>query len=164
MTHIIEETIEQYKLVADEYSQWLGSLLRTTETGQKNNEWAKKMGVLAKEKAKGKAKKKRKKGKSKMDASTDWVQVNEIVLSASERGEAELLFEAIEEINRRVAQLEDVKESVELLEKAGFGKDITYITYICDGVPRKIVLRHRNDQDFAKKFQYIADFSISKAI
>ena len=39
-------------------------------------------------------------------------------------------------------------------------KDIIYITYICDGIPEKIVLRHKKDQEFAKKFQYIADFSV----
>ena len=42
----LEEEIEQYKSVADEYSQWLGSFLRDSEAMQENEEWAKKMGQL----------------------------------------------------------------------------------------------------------------------
>ncbi len=84
------------------------------------------------------------------------------MLSASERSEAEILFEAVEEINGKIERLEKVKDSVAELEKSRLGQDIIYITYICDGVPEKIVLRHKKDQEFSKKFQYIADFSILK--
>ncbi|HUV98440.1 MAG TPA: hypothetical protein VMW14_02945, partial [Candidatus Paceibacterota bacterium] len=66
----------------------------------------------------------------------------------------------IEDINRKIEQLKRVKESIMELEKSRLGKDITYITFIRDGVPEKIVLRHRKDQEFGKKFQYLADFSV----
>lgn len=160
----LEEDIEQYKSVADEYSQWLGSFLRDSEAIQENEEWAKKMAALQKGKPKRKTKTtKKKKGKSKRTkTSTDWIQFKEIMLSASEQGEAEILFEAIEKINEKIDQLEKVKNSLAQLEKSGLGKDIIYITYICDGVPKKIVLRHEKDQEFAKKFQYMADFSVLK--
>ncbi|MDH5447690.1 MAG: hypothetical protein OEY24_02800 [Candidatus Bathyarchaeota archaeon] len=159
----LEEEIEQYKSVADEYSQWLGSFLRDSEAIQENEEWAKKMVAHQKKKPKGKTKKAKKKGKTKeTQTSADWIQFKEVMLNASEQGEAEILFEAIEEINRKTEQLEKAKDSIAQLEKSGLGKDITYITYICDGVPEKIVLRHKKDQEFAKKFQYIADFSILK--
>lgn len=159
----LEEEIEQCKSVADEYSQWLGSFLRDSEAMQENEEWVKKMGALQKKKPKEKNKKDKKKGKSKnAQAFADWVQFKQIMLSASEQGEAEILFEAIEEINRKIEQLEKAKDSIAQLEKSSLGKDIIYITYICDGVPEKIVLRHKKDQEFAKKFQYIADFSVLK--
>ena len=159
----LEAEIEQYKSVADEYSQWLGSFLRDSEAMQENEAWTKKMVALQKAKPKRKTKKAKKKGKSKKtQASTDWIQYKEIMLSASEQSEAEILFDAIEEISRKVERLEKVKESIAQLEKSGLGKDITYITYICDGVPEKIVLRHKKDQEFAKKFQYMADFSVLK--
>ena len=159
----LEEEIEQYKSVADEYSQWLGSFLRDSEAMQENEEWAKKMGALQKAKPKGKTKTAKKKGKSKKTrASTNWVQFKEIMLSASEQGEAEILFDAIEEINTKTKRLEKVKDSIAQLEKSGLGKDIIYIAYICDGVPEKIVLRHKKDEEFEKKFQYIADFSFLK--
>ena len=162
INEVIEESIEQYKSVAEEYSQWLGSFLRDSEAMQENEEWAKQMATLQKTKPKEKpSKTTKKKGKSKRaQASTDWVQFKEIMLSASELGEAEMLFEAIEEINRKIEQLRKMKESIAELEKSRLGKDITYITYIHDGVPEKIVLRHRKDQEFEKKFQYMADFSV----
>jgi hypothetical protein len=84
--------------------------------------------------------------------------LKELALSASEQGEAEILFEAVEKINTKIERLEKVKESLLQLEKSGLGKDVTYVTYICDGVPEKIVLRHKKEEEFAKKFQYIADF------
>ncbi len=157
MNEALEEDIEQYKSMADEYSQWLGSFLRDSEALQENEEWGKKMEALQKAKPKGKQKSK------KTPVATEWVQFREVVLSASEQSEAEILFEAIEEINKKIAQLEKVKESIAQLEKSGLGKDITYITFIRDGVPEKFVLRHKKDHEFAKKFQYIADFSVAKA-
>jgi hypothetical protein len=159
---VLEESIEQYKSVAEEYSQWLGSFLRDSEAMQENIEWAKQMTALKKTKPKGKPKTagKKKDKPKKTQSSTDWVQFKELMLSASELGEAEILFEAIEDINRKIEQLKRMKESVMELEKSRLGKDITYITFIRDGVPEKIVLRHRKDQEFGKKFQYLADFSV----
>lgn len=159
MTEAIEEEMEQYKSVADEYSQWLGSLLRDLEETSEDEEWVKKMAMLQKSKPKGKTKPTQKKEKAKKkQASVDWVQLKELALSASEQSEAEILFEAIEKINTKIERLEKVKESLLQLEKSGLGKDVTYVTYICDGVPEKIVLRHKKEQEFAKKFQYVADF------
>ena len=159
ITEAIEEEIDQYKSVADEYSQWLGSLLRDLEETSEDEEWFKKMATLQKSRPKGKAKPTQKKEKvKKKQASVDWVQLRELGLSASEQSVAEILFEAIEKINTKIERLEKVKESLLQLEKSGLGKDITYITYICDGVPEKIVLRHKKEEEFAKKFQYIADF------
>ena len=158
----LEEEIEQYRSVADEYSQWLGSLLRDSEALQEGGRYTEKMAALQKGKL---SKKTRKKGKSKKThTSANWVQLKEIMLSASEQSEAEILFDAIEEINKKIARLEKVKDSIAEIEKSGLGKEIIYTTYICDGVPEKIVLRHRKDQEFAKKFQYIADFSLLKEI
>ena len=164
INEFLEEDIEQYKLMAEEYSQWLGSFLRDSEAVQENKEWAKKMAALQKAKPKGKAKTTKKKGKlKKTKSSTDgWIQFREIVLSASEHSEAEILFEAIEEINGKIGRLEKVRDSIIELEKSRLGKGIIYIIYICNGVPEKIVLRHKEDQEFEKKFQYIADFSILK--
>lgn len=163
---VLEESIEQYKSVAEEYSQWLGSFLRDSDAMQENMEWAKQMTALRKTKPTGKPKTAgKKKGKPrKTQSSTDWVQFKELLLSASELGEAEILFEAIEDINRKIEQLKRMKESIMELAKSRLGKDITYITFIRDGVPEKIVLRHRKDQEFGKKFQYLADFSVLQRI
>jgi len=86
------------------------------------------------------------------------------MLSATEQGEAEVLFDAIDEINRKTEQLSKVKGAIETLEKSALGKDIIYIVYIHNGVPEKIVLRHKRDKEFAEKFKFIADFSMLKEV
>lgn len=160
----LEEDVEQYKAVAEEYSQWLGSLLRDSENRQENEEWGKRMAELQKARPKGKTQSSKKKSKSRKARFPpgDWIQFKDILLNASEQSQAEILFDAVEQINRKAEQLERVRQSIAELEKSRLGKDITYIAYIRDGVPEKIVLRHRKDQEFQKKFQYIADFSMLK--
>jgi len=164
ISEALEGEIEQYKSVADEYSQWLGTFLRDSKAMQENEEWAKKMTALQKMKPKGKPTPSKEGKSKKTSTSAEWVQFKEIQLSSTEQGEAEILFDAIEELNKKIEQLEKVKNSLAELEKLGLGKNIIYITYIHDGVPEKIVLRHKKDQEFEKKFQYIADFSVSREV
>ncbi len=164
----VEKEIEQYKAVGDEYSQWLGSFLRDMEATHSDEEWFKKLSAAQKS-VKGKAKKesrKEKKGRKAQNAggSAEWVSYKDVLVSASEQGEAEILFDAIEEINRKIEQLDKVKSTIENLEKSALGKDIIYIAYFHDGVPEKIVLRHKRDREFAEKFKFIADFSMLKEV
>lgn len=164
----IEKEIEQYKAVGDEYSQWLGSFLRDMEATHGGEEWLKKISVAQKSikgKAKGENEKENKGEKTKKTgASTEWVSYKGVMVSASEQGEAEILFDAIEEINRKVEQLGKVKGTIETLEKSALGKDIIYIAYFHDGVPEKIVLRHKRDKEFAEKFKFAADFSMLQEV
>lgn len=164
----IEKEIDQYMAVADEYSQWLGSFLRDMEATHGDEEWFKKLS-MAQKSVKGKVKReseKEGKGKKtkKAGAYTEWVSYKGVMVSASEQGEAEILFDAVEEIDKKIEQLNKVKNIIENLEKATPGKDIIYITYIHDGVPEKIVLRHKRDKEFAEKFKFIADFSMLKEV
>ena len=164
----IEEEVQQYEAVADEYSQWLGSFLRDMEETHGNEEWFKRLSTF-KRSLKGKAKRETKKeGKGektkKAGASTEWISYKGVMLSASEQGEAEILFDAIEEINRKIEQLNKVKSAIENLEKSTLGKDIFYIAYIHNGVPERIVLRHKRDKEFAEKFRFTTDFSMLKKI
>jgi len=164
----IEKEIDQYKGVVDEYSQWLGSFLRDMEATHGNEEWFKKFSAAQKS-LQGKAKREtEKEGKGektkRAGASTEWVSFKDVMLSASEQGEAEILFDAIEEISRRIEQLNKVKGTIENLEKSNLGKDIIYIAYIHNGVPEKIVLRHKRGEEFAEKFKFMADFSMLKEV
>lgn len=164
----IEEEIHQYEAVVDEYSQWLGSFLRDMEETHGNEEWFKKLSTFRKS-LKGKARreiKKEGKGKKakKAETSTEWISYKGILLSASEQGEAEILFDAIEEINRKVEQLAKVKSAIENLEKSALGKEIVYIAYIHNGVPEKIVLRNKRDKEFEEKFKFTTDLSMLKKV
>jgi hypothetical protein len=44
---MVEEEINQYKTLLEDYSQWLGTLLRNPESS-KNQEWVKKASELQK--------------------------------------------------------------------------------------------------------------------
>jgi hypothetical protein len=165
LSEIIDEEIEQYESLMDEYSQWLGSFLRDSEATYGNEEWFKKLFNLQKA-----LKTSKKRGeehvnskKEKLGFSSDiWIAFKDIKLCASKQGEAEILFEAIEKINLKIAKLMKVKDSIEDLKKFGLGKDILYIAYVNDGIPEKIVLRSKGEAEFSEKFQYIAEFSVAE--
>lgn len=153
----IIEAINQYQAMKEEYSQWLGSFLRTAETSHGKEEWFKQMTLLQKTLRSGKGGKKEK--TKKQTTSTEWIPYRDIALSTSEQGEAEILFEAIEEIDKKIEQLEKAKTTIEELEKSGLGKNILYLTFLLDGVPQKIVLRHKKGEEIAEKFQFAIKFS-----
>jgi len=164
----IEKEIDQYKAVDDEYSQWLGSFLRDMEATHGDEEWFKILSASqksAKLKAKRESERESRSEKTRRAvSSTEWVSYKGVMVSASEQGEAEILFDAIEEINRKIEQLNKVRSTIENLEKSALGKDIIYIAFFHDGVPEKIVLRHKRDKEFSEKFKFIADFSMLKEV
>jgi len=159
----IEEEIEQHEAVIDEYSQWLGSFLRDMETSHSDEEWFKELSALQKS-LKEKGRKQTKKEKTKRTGTTEWIFYKDIMLNASEQGEAEILFDAIEEINKTIERLKKVKNTIENLEKSTLGKDIIYIVYFHNGVPEKMVLRHKREKEFMEKFKFAADFSLLKEV
>jgi len=156
----IEADINQYKLLLEDYSQWLGSLLRSPESA-KNQERMKKAAEFQKVLRTGGRKSSKKEGK-KLDTSTEWVQFKDIMLCADELGEAEILFEATEELKDKIEKLEKAKNSIIDLERYGLGKEVLYITYIRDGVPEKIVFKSKKGIETTEKFEFLADFSIAK--
>ncbi|MEM3458311.1 MAG: hypothetical protein QXN36_06075 [Candidatus Bathyarchaeia archaeon] len=158
----IEAEISQYKLLLEDYSQWLGSLLRSPESA-KNQEQMKKTAEFQKVLRTGGRKSGKKEGK-KLDTSTEWVQFKDIMLCADELGEAEILFEATEELKDKIEKLEKAKNSIVDLERYGLGKEVLYITYIHDGVPEKIVFKKKKGVETAEKFEFLADFSVAKQV
>jgi len=159
----IEEKIAQFKTLAEEYSQWLGSLLRELESTHKNEEWFKSVSALEKYAKKGGGRKEteKKSGKEKTTLA-EWVAVKGLMLNASDQGEVEILFDAIEEIHKKIEQLTRVKEAIDHLERLALGKDIIYVAYVHDSVPQKIVLRRKKGSEASEKFTYAADFSMIK--
>lgn len=103
-----------------------------------------------------------KKEERKFGTSTEWVQFKDVMLCADVFGEAEILFDAIEELKNKIDKLEKAKISITDLERYGLGKELLYITYIRDGVPEKIVFKPKKDVEAAEKFEFIADFSVAK--
>jgi hypothetical protein len=158
----LEEEINQYKAIVEEYSQWLGLFLRDSEAANSDKEWFKNLSSMQKlMKAKKPQKTEKKEAKKKREpTSTEWVPYRDITLCASEQGQAEIVFEAIEEINDKIDSLEKAKNSFSDLEKSGLGKDVTYVAFIRDGVPEKLVLRHKKGEESAERFKFITELSV----
>lgn len=146
----IEQGINFYKAVVEEYSQRLGSFLRRLETTHGDQEWLKKMSAL--QKGKGK----------KLGLSSNWVAFKDIMLCTDERGEAEMLFEAMDEMNKKITRLAKIRNAIGDLKRLGLGSDVLYIAYIRDEVPEKIVLRKKGEGEAAEKFEFVAKFFASK--
>ncbi len=156
----MEAEISQYKLLLEDYSQWLGSLLRSPESS-KNQEKMKKAAEFQKVLRTGSRKGGKKEGK-KLGTSTEWVQFKDIMLSADDLGEAEILFEATEELKDKIDKLEKAKNSIIDLERYGLGKEVLYVTYINNGIPEKIVFKPKKSVGTPEKFEFLADFSVAK--
>lgn len=155
----VEEELNQYKVLLEDYSQWLGTMLRSPESS-KDKELVKKAAELRKVLKVGGRKGGKKEGK-KFASSTEWVRFKDLMLCSDDFGEAEMLFEAVEELKDKIDRLEKVKNSLGDLERYGLGKDMLYITYIHDGVPEKIVFKPKKEAETGEKFKFITDFSIT---
>jgi hypothetical protein len=161
----IADHLDQYQMLYEDYSQWLGSLLRSCEETHKSEEWY--QNSVALQKSLPGAKKKasentgKKKAKGKKSESSIWVQSGDVVLSSTEQGQAEVLFEAIEKIGDKIQALEKFKATVQQLERIGLGKNVNYIVYIEDDIPRKIVVHAKSGLPEEEAFKFAAEFSVS---
>jgi hypothetical protein len=165
MNESISEEIDQYRALAEDYSQWLGSLLRSCEENHGTEEWFQKSTAMqknlrvqgkrnaeAKQPAKGKA-------KGKKGESSCWVQSAGILLCSTEQGEAEVLFEALEDINGKIQGLERFKAAIQQIERLGLGKNVNYVAYFKDDVPEKMVLRAKRETDNIGNFKFTTDLT-----
>ncbi|MGB9675855.1 MAG: hypothetical protein ACPL0C_01530 [Candidatus Bathyarchaeales archaeon] len=156
----IDAQISQYKMLLEDYSQWLGSLLRNPESA-KDQEKAKKIAELQKVLKTG-GRKSGKKEEKGVGFSSEWAQFKDLMICADDVGEAEILFEATEELKRKIERLEKAKNSIVDLERYGLGKDLLFITYIHDGVPEKIVFKPKKGISAVEKFEFEANFSVAE--
>ncbi|MEM2099246.1 MAG: hypothetical protein QXU99_05850 [Candidatus Bathyarchaeia archaeon] len=166
------DQINQYKVLFEDYSQWLGSLLRSCEETHKNDEWykksielqknlaaqAKKMPV-PKESVK-KASNKKHGGKGKNVEAPVWIESGNLSLSSTEQAQAEILFEAIEKISSKIQEIERSKAILQQLERLGLGLNVHYIVYIEDDVPKKLVLRVKASSSADDIFKFATEFSV----
>jgi hypothetical protein len=165
LNEFLVDEIGQQKSLFEDYSQWLGSLLRTCESEHKNDDWYQKSAALQKT-LKGTAKKapepkgNAKKGGGKNGDSSCWIQSGSVMLSSTEQGQVEILFEAIEKINSKVQDLDKFKAAVQQLERLGLGKSVSYVVYIEDEIPKKIVLRAKSTLPSEESFKFSAELSV----
>ncbi len=157
----------QYKATFEDYSQWLGTVLRDAESTHKNDEWFQKSAALQKTlKATAKkpveadkSKKGGKGGKGKEEESC-WIQSGDISISFTEQGQTEILFLAIEKINKKIQEFEKFKGTVQQLARLGLGTTVNYIVYIEEDVPKKIVLKQKANAKGDEAFRFMAELSV----
>ncbi len=167
--YLVDQT-GQYRALFEDYSQWLGSLLRTVEAEHKNEEWYQKSAAIQKS-LKGPPKKapetkpagKKGGGKGKGTESSCWVQSGTVLLSSTEQGQVEILFEAIEKISTKIVELEKFKATTQQLERIGLGKNVNYLVFMEDDIPKKIVLRAKGNQA-EDSFKFATELSVAACI
>lgn len=165
----LEEELSLCKAVNEEYGERLGSILRSNEPDHKDEEWFKALSGLqssakdSKSKDKGKDKGKSKgKGKGKKKgAKSGWIQFKDLMLSTENHGAAQLLFDAIEELKTKITRLEKLIDDVNDLKRLGLGENILYISYLRDGIPEKIVLHKKNQDETGGRFEFNTTISLS---
>jgi hypothetical protein len=67
---------------------------------------------------------------------------------------------SIEKINAKVQEIEKAKATIQQLERLGLGVDVSYIVYIEDDVPKKIVLRAKNSSPKDEVFKFVTELSV----
>jgi hypothetical protein len=91
------------------------------------------------------------------------VQSGSVLLSSTEQGQVEILFEAIEKISAKVSEQEKFKATVQQLERIGLGKNVCYIVYLEDDIPKRIVLKPKGTQD-KDSFKFSTEMSVEASI
>jgi len=158
LSETLEEEISFCKTASEEYGQRLGSLLREKEATHGDEDWFKELSGLQKAPKENKSK-----GKGKKKGAAGWIKFKDVMISKEEYSEAQILFDAMEDLKSKITELEKVKENVEDLKRLGLGENVVYITYLREGIPEKIVLNKKDGEEFGKKFEFLATISLSTA-
>jgi hypothetical protein len=163
ITEYVTDQLGQHKALYEDYSQWLGTLLRDCEANHKNDDWYQKTAALqktTKTPPKKAPEKKQSGGKGKKNESSIWIPSGSILLSSTDQGQAEVLFEAIEKIGEKIQDLDKLKASIVQLERIGLGKNVNYILYIEEDIPKKIVVQPKGNSADDGAFKYATEMSI----
>jgi hypothetical protein len=164
ITEFVAGQTAQYKALYEDYSQWLGTVLRDYESKHKNEEWFQKSAALQKT-LKAQAKKppetdKSKKGAKGKQEDSPWIQTGEVSISFTEQGQTEILFEAIEKIRVKIQEYDKFKVTVQQLTRLGLGQTVNYIVYLEEEIPKKIVLKQKANAKGDDAFKFNTELSV----
>ena len=162
LTEFLTNQTLQYKALFEDYSQWLGTLLRDFESSHKNEEWYQKMAVVQKN-LKGSSKKpaedKASKGGKGKEESSCWVQSGDVAISLNE-SQRRKIVEAILKINMKIQETEKFKETAQQLARLGLGTTVSYVVYVEEDIPKKIVLKPKGNSKGDEAFKFITELSV----
>ena len=108
--------ILQNKSLFEDYSQWLGTLLRDFEKDHKDDEWYKKTAAIqkslksqSKQPPANRLKIRNQKGKGgKGETESSWVYSGDLQISFADEAQTQMLFEAIEKIKAKIQELREI--------------------------------------------------------
>ncbi|MCL4436601.1 MAG: hypothetical protein M1503_09010 [Thaumarchaeota archaeon] len=137
LSDFLEEDIERSKRLINSYNERLGVLLRSNEPKD--------------------APKKAKQG----EQGGRWIPYGRLLLygGASRKGEAELLFETVDELKTRVRYLEEARQATGNLSKVGLGEAPIYLVQFKAGLPHRVVVINPTESD-RPKLKYEAELVI----
>ena len=135
LNEYLEKEIDWYGKIFKEYSERLGSLLREQGLSSEEIEKILQEGGLTRRAAGGKGK------KGKNLPSEGWFSFKGLLFSADKQGKAEILFESIENVEKILNRMKEIRTLIEELQKTGFGPGLSFSVYLVDGVPEKIFVQ-----------------------
>ncbi len=99
------------------------------------------------------------KGRDKKFSSQGWVNYRDISIfnGKTSQGKADVYFGIINEIKTTIEKLNGVKEAVSPLSNLGFSQNVSYLTYVKNGIPERLVL-YQGTLRADTKFEFAAQF------
>lgn len=99
------------------------------------------------------------KGRDKKFSSQGWVNYRDVSIfnGKTSQGKADVYFGIINEIKTTIEKLNGVKEAVSPLSNLGFSQNVSYLTYVKNGIPERLVL-YQGTLRADTKFEFTAQF------
>jgi len=153
----IEKELAWYENVFKEYSEKLGSLLRDQGFSSEEIEKILRERGLTRQSTGKKGK------KGKETTSQSWFSYKGLLFSADKQGQAEILFESIENVEKIIKKIKETQALIEELQKIGLGPGLAFSVYLVDGVPEKIFVQKAGDATRKYKLELFLSTSMESA-
>ncbi len=139
ITDFLDEEIQIYKQMIEDYGDKLGKLLRA------NDSRVSKHSNSSSEK--------------NAHEQTGWNRFGELLVHRGEssRTEAEMYFQSSDQLRTKLARLEKVKTATNKLVEAQSESGTTYVVYLREGIPERVLFRHREE---VEKFVFEEEFLV----
>jgi len=158
LNEFLEKEIVWYESIFKEYSERLGSLLREQGLSSEEIEKVLQEKGLTRQAAGGKGK------KGKGASSEGWFSFKGLLFSADKQGKAEILFESIENAEKIIKRMKEVRTLIEELQKTGFGPGLSFSVYLVNGVPEKVFVQKAGDAARKYKLELFLSTSMEPAV
>jgi len=158
LNEFLEKEIAWYENLFKDYSERLGSLLREQGLSSEEIEKILREKGLTRQAASSKGK------KGKQLPREGWFSFKGLLFSADKQGKAEILFELIENAEKTLTKMKEIRGLIEDLQKTGFGPGLAYSVYLVDGVPEKVFVQKAGDAARKYKLELFLSTSMEPAV